>query len=73
MKRVGTFVTALLVGVAPPGGTAVYAVAIMAGQSTNRFLVDGQDAQLNAYASSGNDRLMCREPSNHHGLSLVPK
>ena len=73
MKRVGTFITGLLVGATPFGGTAVYAAGIMAEQSTNRFLVDGQDVQLNAYASNGNNRLVCRETSNHYGLSLVPK
>ena len=41
MKRVGTFITGLLVGATLFGGTAAYAAGIMAEQSMNRFLVDG--------------------------------
>ena len=50
MKRVGTFITGLLVGATLFGGTAAYAAGIMAEQSLNRILVDGQEVQLDAYA-----------------------
>ena len=53
MKRVGTFITGLLVGATLFGGTAAYAAGVMAEQSMNRFLVDGQEVQLNAYAING--------------------
>ena len=43
MKRVGTFITVLLVGATLFGGTAAYAAGIMAEQSTNRFFVDGHE------------------------------
>ena len=50
MKRVGTFVTGIVVGATLFGDTAAYAAGIMAEQSMNRFLVDGQEVQLDAYA-----------------------
>ena len=61
MKRVGTFITGLLVGATLFGGTAAYAAGIMAEQSTNRFLVDGQEVQLDAYAINGSNYLKLRD------------
>ena len=49
MKRVGTFITGLLVGATLFGGTAAYAAGIMAEQSLNRIFVDGQEVQLTAH------------------------
>lgn len=63
MKRVGTFITGLLVGATLFGGTAAYAAGVMAEQSMNRFLVDGQEVQLNAYAINGSNYLKLRDIS----------
>ena len=42
MKRVGPFITGLLVGSTLFGGIAIYAAGIMAEQSINHFFVDGR-------------------------------
>ena len=61
MQQVGTFITGLLVGATLFGGTAAYAAGIMAEQSLNRILVDGQEVQLDAYAINGSNYLKLRD------------
>lgn len=70
MKRVGTFTTGLLVGATLFGGTAAYAAGVMAEQSTNRFLVDGQEVQLNAYAINGSNYLRLRDIGEAVGFNV---
>ena len=70
MKRVGTFITGLLVGATPFGGTAAYAAGVMAEQSMNRFLVDGQEVQLNAYAINGSNYLKLRDIGKAVGFNV---
>lgn len=70
MKRVGTFITGLLVGATLFGGTAAYAAGIMAEQSTNRFLVDGREVQLNAYAINGSNYLKLRDIGEAVGFNV---
>ena len=70
MKRVGTFISGLLVGATPFGGTAAYAAGIMAEQSTNRFLVNGQEVQLNAYAINGSNYLRLRDIGEAVGFNV---
>ena len=70
MKRVGTFITGLLVGVTLFGGTAAYAAGIMAEQSINRFFVDGQEVQLNAYAINGSNYLKLRDIGKAVGFNV---
>ena len=61
MKRVGTFITGLLVGATLFGGTAAYAAGVMAEQNLNRILVDGQEVQLDAYAINGSNYLKLQD------------
>ena len=70
MKRVGTFITGLLVGATLFGGTAAYAAGVMAEQSMNRFLVDGQEVQLNAYAINGSNYLKLRDIGKAVGFNV---
>ena len=70
MKRVGTFITGLLVGATLFGGTAAYAAGVMAEQSMNRFLVDGQEVQLNAYAINGSNYLKLRDIGEAVGFNV---
>ena len=70
MKRVGTFITGLLVGATLFGGTAAYAAGIMAEQSLNRILVDGQEVQLDAYAINGNNYLKLRDIGEAVGFNV---
>ena len=70
MKRVGTFITGLLVGATLFGGTAAYAAGVMAEQSMNRFLVDGQEVQLNAYAINGSNYLKLRDIGEVVGFNV---
>ena len=70
MKRVGTFITGLLIGAALFGGTAAYAAGIMAEQSMNRFLVDGQEVQLTSYAINGSNYLRLRDIGEAVGFNV---
>ena len=70
MKRVGTFVTGILVGATLFGGTAAYAADIMAEQSLNRILVDGQEVQLDAYVINGNNYLKLRDIGEAVGFNV---
>ena len=70
MKRVGTFITGLLIGATLFGGTAAYAAGIMAEQSTNRFLVDGKEVQLDAYAINGSNYLKLRDIGEAVGFNV---
>ena len=70
MKRVGTFITVLLVGATLFGGTAAYAAGIMAEQSTNRFFVDGHEVSLNAYAINGSNYLRLRDIGEAVGFNV---
>ena len=70
MKRVGTFITGLLVGATLFGGTAAYAAGVMAEQSLNRILVDGQEVQLDAYAINGNNYLKLRDIGEAVGFNV---
>lgn len=70
MKRVGTFMTGLLVGVALFGGSAAYAAGITVEQSTNRFLVDGQEVQLQAYTINGANYLKLRDIGKAVGFNV---
>lgn len=70
MKRVGTFITGLLVGTTLFSGTVAYAAGIIAEQSTNRFLVDGQEVQLNAYAINGSNYLKLRDIGEAVGFNV---
>ena len=70
MKRVGTFITGLLVGVTLFGGTAAYAAGVMAEQSLNRILVDGQEVQLDAYAINGNNYPKLRDIGEAVGFNV---
>ena len=70
MQQVGTFITGLLVGATLFGGTAAYAAGIMAEQSLNRILVDGQEVQLDAYAINGNNYLKLRDIGEAVGFNV---
>ena len=70
MKRVGTFITGLLVGATLFGGTVAYAAGIMAEQSVNRFLVDGREVQLNAYAINGSNYPKLRDIGEAVGFNV---
>ena len=52
------------------GGTAAYAAGIMAEQSTNRFLVDGKEVQLDAYAINGSNYLKLRDIGEAVGFNV---
>jgi hypothetical protein len=70
MKRVGTFFTGIVVGATLFGGTAAYAAGIMAEQSLNRILVDGQEVQLDAYAINGSNYLKLRDIGEAVGFNV---
>ncbi len=70
MRRIGTFITGLLVGATLFGGSVTFAAEIMAEQSANRFLVDGQEVQLTAYAINGNNYLKLRDIGEAVGFNV---
>ena len=70
MKRIGTFLTGLLIGAILFSGTAAYAAGITAEQSMNRFFVDRQEVQLQAYAINGNNYLKLRDIGEAVGFNV---
>lgn len=61
MKR-GSFVVGFLTGLLVVGvTTTAYAAGIMAERSTHRIVIDGKEAQMEAYVINGNNYVVRRE------------
>lgn len=61
MKRIGSFLTGVLVGATLFGGTVAYAATALAEPSTHRFFVDGEEVQMTAYKINGNNYVKFRD------------
>ena len=61
MKRIGSFITGILVGATLFGGSIAFAAGIVAEPSTHRFYVDGEEVFLTAYKINGNNYVKLRD------------
>ena len=55
MKRIGTFMTGLLIGAMLFGSSVAYAAGVIAELSNHRFFVDGEEVTMTAYGINGNN------------------
>ena len=61
MKRIGSFLTGLMIGAMLFGGTVAYAAGVVAELSNHRFFVDGEEVKMTAYVINGNNYVMLRD------------
>lgn len=61
MKRIGSFISGVLVGAMLFGGSVAYAAAIIAEPSTHRFFIDGEEVQMTAFKINGNNYVKFRD------------
>ena len=54
-KKIFTLLTGLFIGAVITGGASAYTAGILAERSTNRIYVNGQEVQMEAYTTNGNN------------------
>ena len=70
MKKIGLFVSGLLVGVMLFGGGVAYASGILAELSSSRVFVDGEEVQLEAYEINGSNYVKLRDLGQAVGFNV---
>ena len=70
MKRIGSFLTGLLIGAMLFGGTVAYAAGVVAELSNHRFFVDGREVKMTAYGINGNNYVMLRDIGQAVGFNV---
>ena len=70
MKRIGTFLTGLMVGAMLFGGTVAYAAGVVAELSNHRFYIDGKEVKMTAYGINGNNYVMLRDIGQAVGFNV---
>ena len=70
MKRIGSFLTGLMIGAMLFGGTVAYAAGIVAELSNHRFFVDGEEVKMTAYVINGNNYVMLRDIGEAVGFNV---
>ena len=70
MKRIGSFLTGLMIGAMLFGGTVAYAAGVVAELSNHRFFVDGGEVKMTAYVINGNNYVMLRDIGEAVGFNV---
>ena len=70
MKKIGLFVSGLLVGAMLFGGGVAYASGILAELSSSRVFVDGEEVQLEAYEIYGSNYVKLRDLGQAVGFNV---
>ena len=70
MKRIGTFMTGLLIGAMLFGSSVAYAAGVIAELSNHRFFVDGEEVTMTAYGINGNNYVMLRDIGKAVGFNV---
>ena len=69
-KQIFTMLTGLLIGAALTGGSAAVAAGIMAERSHHRVVVDGKEAQMEAYVINGSNYVKLRDIGKAVGFEV---
>ena len=69
-KQIFTMLTGLLIGAVLTGGSAAVAAGIMAERSHHRIVVDGKEAQMEAYVINGNNYVKLRDMGKTVGFEV---
>lgn len=70
MKRIGTFMTGLVIGAMLFGSSVAYAAGVVAELSNHRFFVDGEEVTMTAYGINGNNYVMLRDIGKAVGFNV---
>ena len=69
-KQIFTMLTGLLIGAVLTGGSAAVAAGIMAERSHHRIVVDGKEAQMEAYVINGSNYVRLRDVGKTVGFEV---